>query len=174
MSLLCFWALIMLGSLRSMEGQRALWFHQKYLNLCSKDERRSYGVGTTRGWVINDRIIFGWTIPLNSFQNLRLEIFHLHVKFRIAWMPIEMTGSHPQNFRRTTVNVTAIQVPSQGHLYHLLRLNLLTFSVRKYSKSKQKSRLNFSLYKMLIDVVESWMLLSILWTFILMAPINCI
>jgi len=27
----------------------ALRFHQKYLNLCSEDERRSYGVGTTLG-----------------------------------------------------------------------------------------------------------------------------
>ncbi len=37
---------------------------QKYLNLCSEDERRSYRFGTTWGWVINDRIIiFGWTIP---------------------------------------------------------------------------------------------------------------
>jgi len=25
----------------------ALRFHQKYLNSCSEDERRSYGVGTT-------------------------------------------------------------------------------------------------------------------------------
>ncbi len=31
------------------EGQRALRFKQKYLNLCSKDERRSYGFGTTSG-----------------------------------------------------------------------------------------------------------------------------
>ncbi len=51
--------------LLSMEGQRALRFHQKYLNLCSEDEQRSYGFGTTRGWVISDRIfIFGWTNPL--------------------------------------------------------------------------------------------------------------
>ncbi len=33
--------------LLSMEGQRVLGFHQKYLNLCSEDERRSYGFGTT-------------------------------------------------------------------------------------------------------------------------------
>ncbi len=51
------------------EGQRALRYHQKYLNLCSEDERRSYGFGTTSGWVINDRIlIFGWTNPLNSYM----------------------------------------------------------------------------------------------------------
>ncbi len=47
------------------EGQKALRFHQKHLNLCSEDERRSYGFGTTWGRVINDRIfIFGWAIPL--------------------------------------------------------------------------------------------------------------
>ncbi len=39
MSLLCFWALIVLGSLLSIEGQRA---HLKHLHLCSEDERRSY------------------------------------------------------------------------------------------------------------------------------------
>ncbi len=33
--------------LLSMEGQIALGFHQKYLNLCSNDERRSYGFVTT-------------------------------------------------------------------------------------------------------------------------------
>ncbi len=50
-----------------MQCQKALGFHQKYLNLCSEDEQRSYGFGTTWGWVINDRIfIFGWTIPLTS------------------------------------------------------------------------------------------------------------
>jgi len=29
----------------------ALRLHQKYLNLCSEDERRSCGVGATWGWV---------------------------------------------------------------------------------------------------------------------------
>ncbi len=48
-------------------GLKALWFHQKYLNLCSEDEWRSYGFGTTWGWVFNDRIfIFGRTIPLSK------------------------------------------------------------------------------------------------------------
>ncbi len=67
MSLLCFWALIVWGSLLSMEGQRALGFHQKYLHLCSEDERRSDGFETTWGWVSNDRI-FGWTIPLSTLN----------------------------------------------------------------------------------------------------------
>ncbi len=39
-----------------------------YLNICSKDERKSYGFGTTCLWVIKDRIvIFWWTeseVPL--------------------------------------------------------------------------------------------------------------
>ncbi len=49
-----------------MQDQKALGFHQKYLNLCSEDERRSYRFEITRGWVINDIIfIFGWTIPLS-------------------------------------------------------------------------------------------------------------
>ncbi len=53
--------------LLSMQGQKALGIHQKYLNLCSEDEQRSYRFGTTWGWVINDSIfIFGWTIPLNK------------------------------------------------------------------------------------------------------------
>ncbi len=47
------------------EGLRALRFKQKYLNLCSEDEQRSYGFGTTSGLVINDIIfIFVWTNPL--------------------------------------------------------------------------------------------------------------
>ncbi len=65
MSLQRFWALNVVVPLLSMQGQKALGFHQKYLNLCCEDEQMSYGFGTTWGWVINDRIfIFGWTIPL--------------------------------------------------------------------------------------------------------------
>jgi len=30
----------------------ALRFHQKYLNSCSEDEWRSYGIGNTWGWVL--------------------------------------------------------------------------------------------------------------------------
>ncbi len=62
MSLLPFWALNVSVAFLSMEGQKALGFH---LNLCSEDERRSYGFGTSWAWVINDRIfIFGWTVTL--------------------------------------------------------------------------------------------------------------
>ncbi len=41
MFLLPFWTLNVSVALLSMEAQRALRMHQKYLNLCSKDERRS-------------------------------------------------------------------------------------------------------------------------------------
>ncbi len=47
MSLLDFWALNASVVLLPMEGQKALGFHREYLNLCSEDERRSYGFGTT-------------------------------------------------------------------------------------------------------------------------------
>ncbi len=46
-SLLCFWALIVVVTLQAMQGLRTLRSYQKYLNLCSEDERRSYGFGTT-------------------------------------------------------------------------------------------------------------------------------
>ncbi len=66
MSLLHIWVLNVMVVLLSMQDQKALGFHQKYLNLCSEDERRSYRFEITRGWVINDIIfIFGWTIPLS-------------------------------------------------------------------------------------------------------------
>ncbi len=38
-SLLPFWALNVSVALLSMQCLRALGFHQKYLNLCSEDER---------------------------------------------------------------------------------------------------------------------------------------
>ncbi len=70
MSLLPFCILNVSVALLSMEGQKALGFHQKYLNLCFKDEQRSYWFGTTWGWVINDIIvIFGWTNLLNEKVN---------------------------------------------------------------------------------------------------------
>ncbi len=66
--------------LLSMQGQKALGFHQKYLHLCSEDERRSYRFGTTWGWEINDRIfIFGWTNPLRP----------IHTKTNVFGMKIQ-------------------------------------------------------------------------------------
>ncbi len=52
MSLKPFCVLTVVIPLLSMEGQKALGFHPNCLNLCSEDERRSYGFGTTWGWVI--------------------------------------------------------------------------------------------------------------------------
>jgi len=76
--LFCFCAQKVFSSLHNIKvepllpmcGSDTLGFHQKYLNLCSEDERRSYGCGTTWGWVINDRnFIFGWTYPLTTVAN---------------------------------------------------------------------------------------------------------
>ncbi len=62
--------------LLSVEGHIALRFHQKHLNLCSGDERRSYGFVTTWGWVINDIIfILGWTISLKTTAVLWFQLF---------------------------------------------------------------------------------------------------
>ncbi len=44
----------------------------KYLPLCSAEQRHSYRVGTTGGWVNDDRIyIFGWTNPFKAGLTLR-------------------------------------------------------------------------------------------------------
>ncbi len=66
-----YWA-FNLVALLSMEGQKAGEFHQKYLNLCSEDEQRSYVFGTTRWRIINDRIFlfFGRTVPLSNLIQL--------------------------------------------------------------------------------------------------------
>ncbi len=50
-----FWALNVVVALLFL-SQKFLEYHKKYLNLCSKDERRYNGFETTLGWVINDRI----------------------------------------------------------------------------------------------------------------------
>ncbi len=58
-------------ALLSVEGQRALVFHQKYLNLWSKDERRPHEFVLTWGEYLNDRIfIFGWTNPVRYISNI--------------------------------------------------------------------------------------------------------
>ncbi len=49
MSVLPFSALNVVVPFLSMESQKALGFHKKYLNLCSEDERRSYRFRMTRG-----------------------------------------------------------------------------------------------------------------------------
>ncbi len=41
--------------------------YSKYLPLCSTEQTHSNRIGTTWGWVNDDRIfIFGWTVPLSS------------------------------------------------------------------------------------------------------------
>ncbi len=86
MSLFPFWVLNVVVVLLSMEGQKALGFHQKYLNLCSKDERWSYSLGTTWGWVIHDTIfIFGWTNPLNCKTKSIWSLLEKYYLATCAW-----------------------------------------------------------------------------------------
>ncbi len=74
MFLLRFCALIVVMSLLSMKGQRALRFHQKYLNLCSEDEQRTCRFGMTQGWAINDNFHFWVNEPfklkLDTYRHL--------------------------------------------------------------------------------------------------------
>ncbi len=84
MSLLPFWVLNVSVVLQSMQGKKALGFYQKYLNLCSKDERGSYGFGMTWGWVINHNFHF-WVnyhfkAILELFCYIPLHIFSLDSK----------------------------------------------------------------------------------------------
>ncbi len=68
MSLHCFWALNVSVSLLSMQGQKALRFHQTYLNFCSEDEWRTYGFGTTWGRVIIVSFHFWVNYPFNYLK----------------------------------------------------------------------------------------------------------
>ncbi len=82
--------------LLSMEGQRALRFHKKYINLCSKHERRSYGFGMTWGWVINDIIFFfGWTNPLTPWM-IGIVCLPLQIPQRATVKKKKKTKEHPQ------------------------------------------------------------------------------
>ncbi len=67
-----------MGLEQGSSGQKALRFHQTFLNLCSEDERMSYRFGKT-GWVINDSIlIFGWSIPLiKTTLTVIFQLIHL-------------------------------------------------------------------------------------------------
>ncbi len=57
--LIPFWVLNVVVALLSMQGQKALGFHQKYLHLFSEDEWGFYGFGKTWRGNIYDRIFLG-------------------------------------------------------------------------------------------------------------------
>ncbi len=108
MSLLHFWALNVSVALLSMQSQKALGFHQKYLNLYSEDERRSYGFGTTWGWVINDRIIiFGWTIPWTSL------VFAIFDQNNISVGADSLVGS-ASTCSAVALRASRVRVPARG------------------------------------------------------------
>ncbi len=98
--------------LLSMEDQRALRFHQKHLNLCSEDERRSYGFGTTWGWVIHDIIlILGWTNPL------RVKIPQ---KFHMALVATAEKKHNTSKDSEVSAHITS-QHPRAGYMLHKQR-----------------------------------------------------
>uniref|UniRef100_A0A672KZS5 TATA box-binding protein-associated factor RNA polymerase I subunit B-like n=1 Tax=Sinocyclocheilus grahami TaxID=75366 RepID=A0A672KZS5_SINGR len=67
------------------EGQRAVRFHQKYLNLCSEDERRSYRFGTTQG-MVSERCVPYMNIH-ESFPE-ELSLFGKDVQFfNVRYLP---------------------------------------------------------------------------------------
>ncbi len=59
-----------------MQGQKALEFHQKYLNLCSEEEQNPYGFERTWVWVINDIFIFLVNYPFNLLQRQHCIFFY--------------------------------------------------------------------------------------------------
>ncbi len=90
--------------------------HQKYLNLCSEDERRSYTFGTTRGWVINDRIlIFGWTIPLDQHKDVG----------GISFNTKQLSAGIVLYWLLYSCNVCSITIQSRLKEYDCIMLNLL-------------------------------------------------
>ncbi len=74
----------------------------------SKDERRSYGFGTSWGWVTNDRIffIFEWTIPLII---IILGVNGLKRRTVFTWVQLRSVCVHEKedywDLRRITLNL---------------------------------------------------------------------
>ncbi len=95
-------------------------FIQKYLNLCSEDEQRSYGFVTTGGRVINDIIfIFGWIIPLMRLFRIWFSVgdavTSLHRWVMAAW---RLFPSAVRTGERTHAGRTASRErPSIPHAY---------------------------------------------------------
>ncbi len=85
MSLLPFWALNVVVALLSMQGQKALGFYQKYLNLFSEDERNSYRFEITWWWVINNRIFIFWgELSLLDLITHTVRCIWIHIKVKIS------------------------------------------------------------------------------------------
>ncbi len=110
MSLLPFWVLNMVVVFLFLEGQKALRFNKKYLNLCFKDERMSYKFGMTWGWITNENIcILGWSITLKWWHldqgssNLAHEIY----------CPAEYSSNSDQTHLKMLINVFRVIRKSQ-------------------------------------------------------------
>ncbi len=69
------WCYVLVAPL-FLQVQKALGLYQKYLNVCSEHEWRSYMFGMTWGWVINDSVFYFINYPFQTF--LARHIFNLH------------------------------------------------------------------------------------------------
>ncbi len=131
-------------------------FIKKCLNLCSEDERRSYGFGTTWGWVINDRIfIFGWTTPLSvcifseasklQIHCNRTEKSNQHI-VQISCLPFiqvwnNMRVLNNKNFVCITIPLYYTQQRMQNHILYWTEdsFDPLTFKLRMRKNYQSQS-----------------------------------
>ncbi len=90
--------LIVVITLLSMEDKRALRIHQKYLHLCSEDDRRSYGLGTIWGWVINYIIYIFWVnYPFKGLLHPKKTILSLFTYPHVVPTPENLRSSSEHN-----------------------------------------------------------------------------
>ncbi len=96
----------------------------EYLPLCSAEQRHSYRIGTTWGWVNDDRIfIFGWTIPLTGV-NMKLNT-NLHSwinKDKISFASTKVHSASLQNTYQWTFQTDSRCSDSLNHLLRYLWL----------------------------------------------------
>ncbi len=142
-------------ALLSMEGLRAFRFHQKYLNLCSEDERRSYGFGTTWGWIINDRIlIFGWTNPLIFIQHTNSTCLSM---FELNWNSINLI----LRFLKSAEDVFFFMLNGQHYFTVILVLHLCIFPLAE-AEARNNCQENVSVFVHLHELIAtSWW--TVLW-----------
>ncbi len=122
-----------------MQGQEALGFHQKYLNLCSEDERRSHGFGTTWGGVINDSIfIFGWTNPLimtSVVQWRTLTSMELSIPQKFLYRKKKRKKKDTLEFLKCSVHMVLLRTVRQKILWRAKNGSMWHFTFTRVNKT---------------------------------------
>ncbi len=107
-------------TLLSMQGQKTLGFHQKYLNLCSEDEWKSCGIGTKWEWVIQWQNFNFWgncSIPLRLLKGLKLEQKVLISKINIILsILISFSNTKHLNILKSTSLVQLLEKQSEDEV----------------------------------------------------------